>query len=459
MSKEKVYDIVIIGGGPAGSSLAYMLSRRNMYSIAVIEGRPWESVWGKPCGNAIGAHHFTKDRFFELPDEAIKQKVRGVEIYSPMENAVLKVYGEGYIIDRTKLGQYLLKSSIDKGVDVYLSSHAKKIVLKDGKIEGVEATIKNDSYYLKAKIVVDASGSSGILRTRLPSELPVSEPLDPKDSDLAFREILSLEEEIERPDFIRIYLNQVIAPGGYWWLFPEGKNEVNLGLGVQNGVNNPDPREQYKNYLRNRLEAKRVSKVLSSAGAIVPTRRPLDSMVWNGLVVIGDSAFTVNPVHGGGMGYSIESAYCATVGINSAFESGDFSARGLWSTNKCYMPRLGAKQGALELLRIFLQKLTNEELQFVMEKGIVSEDDVDSLSRSAELKHNVISNVQTYISDLLKAIKSLTRPSLLLKLKKLANNMENIKRLYSDYPDDPSQIEAWRSKVRGLINSFKEEIH
>lgn len=458
MVNELKYDIVIIGGGPSGSSVAYYLSKKKMYKIALIEARTWENVWGKPCGNAIGAHHFSEGRFIQLPTHVIKQEINGVEIYSPKEDVVLRVYGKGYIIDRTRLGQYLLKSSQDYGVDVFLSSHARKLIVKDGKVEGVEATIKNENVVIKGMVIIDASGSSGALRTKLPSDLPVSEPLDPKDSDLAFREILILENEIDRPDFIRIYLNQEIAPGGYWWLFPEGKNEMNLGLGVQNGVGNPDPRTMYRSYLIERAKTYGIIGVKSSAGAIVPTRRPLDSLVWNGFVVIGDSAFTVNPVHGGGMGYSIESAYCASIGIDEAFERGDFTLNGLWKTNVCYMRNVGAKQAALELLRIFLQKLSDAELQFVMEKGIVREEDVDILSRRGELTSGIISQLQSSIGDLVKILKSLTRPSLLLKLKKLSDNMDEIKRLYREYPEDPNSIDIWRNNVGQLISTFNREI-
>jgi geranylgeranyl reductase family protein len=457
MLNELKYDILIIGGGPAGSSLAYFLSRKNMYRIALVEGKPWKDVWGKPCGNAIGAHHFAERGLVEPPSEAIKQVVNGVEIYSPREDVVLRAYGKGFIIDRTRFGQYLLKASMDKGVEVFLSSHAKKLLIENNEVVGAQAVIDGGEKIIHAKIVIDATGAASPLRKQLPPHLPVAEQLDPRDSDLAFREILEIGQDIERPDFIRIYLDQNVAPGGYWWYFPEGRNQVNLGLGVQNGVNNPDPRTQYRKFLLARKDVQPVLKVISSAGAIVPTRRPLDSLVWNRYIVIGDAAFTVNPVHGGGMGYAIESAYCSSLAIDHAFEKSDFTVNGLWETNTCYMPNIGAKQAALEVVRYFLQKLSNEELQFIMEKKIVSEEDVDILSRKAELKSDVIANIQGALSDLGKLFRGLKKPSLLMKLKKLSDYMEEMKKLYRNYPSTPNGLDAWRESVKALVESYRRE--
>lgn len=451
------YDVLIIGGGPAGSSLSFFLSKRNSYKIALIEGKPWKDVWSKPCGNAIGAHHFSERGLAEPPSDAIKQVVNGVEIYSPREDVVLKAYGKGYIIDRTRFGQYLLKASMDKGVEVFFSSHAKKLLIENNKVVGAQVFINGKETTINAKIVVDATGATAPLRKQLPSQLPVAEQLDPRDSDLAFREILEIGQDIERPDFIRIYLDQNVAPGGYWWYFPEGRNQVNLGLGVQHGVNNPDPRTLYKKFLLTRKDVQPVLRVISSAGAIVPTRRPLDSLVWNGYIVIGDAAFTVNPVHGGGMGYAIESAYCSSLAVDEAFEKNDLSVNGLWRTNTCYMPNIGAKQAALEVVRFFLQKLSNEELQFIMEKRIVSEEDVDILSRKAELKSDVIANIQNAFSDLGKLIRGLKKPSLLMKLKRLSDFMEEMKKLYRNYPEKPEGLDSWRRSVQALVESYRKE--
>ncbi|MEM3285747.1 MAG: digeranylgeranylglycerophospholipid reductase, partial [Fervidicoccaceae archaeon] len=440
------YDIIIVGAGPAGSTLAYILSTKKSYKVAIFDTRSWEDLWGKPCGNAIGAHHFTELGIPSPRADEIKQKIRGISIYSPTERNVFTVYGEGYIIDRNKLGNRLLKDAVNNGVEFYPHTHAVRPIVSEGFVRGIETSSSDGKKEYLANVVVDASGTAGVLKRSLPREWPVSEQLDPKDSDIAFREIVELDYEVRNKDIIRIYLNQDIAPGGYWWFFPEGGNRANIGLGVQGGMGYPSPMSIYNSKLLKRPDISRRRVVLSSQGASVPTRRPIDSLVWNGFIVIGDAAFTVNPVHGGGMGYAMIAAYWAAQGIEKAHEKGRFSAFDMWETNLGYMRMIGAKQASLELTRIFLQNLSDRDLEFIMERRIVDEEDVDILGRKGELREGSIERAMRIIDDFFKVLKLSSRPSLLLKLRLLQSYMNKMKLFYLNYPKSPSGLREWQEK-------------
>lgn len=455
---QEKYDVVIAGAGPAGSTLAYLLSAQKSYRVAVFDTRSWEDLWGKPCGNAIGAHHFSELGIPSPRGDEIKQVVRGISIYSPSESHVFTVYGEGYIIDRNKLGNRLLRDAVNGGVEFFPKTHVLKPLLENGKVAGVEVSDGSGKREVKASVVVDATGTAGVLKRHLPREWPVAEQLDPKDSDVAFREIVELDYEVPNKDIIRIYLNQQIAPGGYWWFFPEGDNRANIGLGVQGGMGHPSPMSIYMSRLMQRPEVSRRKRVISSMGASVPTRRPIDSLVWNGFIVIGDAAFTVNPVHGGGMGYAMIAAYWAARGIEKAHEAGSFSASDLWEANTGYMKMIGAKQASLELTRIFLQNLSDRDLEFIMEKRIVSEEDVDILGRKGELREGSIERAMRIVDDFFKILKISSRPSLLLKLRTLQAFMSRMKSLYMSYPSSPAGLRAWKESVEELRREFLREI-
>ncbi|MEB3844471.1 MAG: geranylgeranyl reductase family protein [Desulfurococcales archaeon] len=454
MAKTLKYDVVIVGLGPAGSSLAYFLKDSGL-KVAGIDLVDWDGLWGKPCGDAIGEHHFDETGLPKPEGEAMRNRVVGIDVYSPREDVKLRVKGYGYIIDRNAYGRGLVKAAMDKGVDVWLKTFVKRPLIEDGRLIGVEARGPNgEDLVFRGKVTVDATGTSSVIRRRLPREWPVNEKLKPTDANIAYRKIVDLDHEIEDYQYIRIYVNMSIAPGGYWWFFPEGPTSVNVGLGVQGGRGYPSPKQIFEEKLANRPELKGIVRVKADAGAMVPTRRPANTLAWDGFIGIGDNGFTVNPVHGGGMGYAMVAAKYASQAIVEAFEAGDFSRYGpLWKTNTLYMRSIGARQAALDIFRIYLQTLTDEEIEWGLKNGVVKADDAYVISSEGELKANLS------VLDTAKVLaRMLKRPSMLLQLRTVGNYMKKAKNLYLSYPESPDKLGEWVSSVEELYKEFKGKL-
>ena len=456
MVKRLDYDVVVVGLGPAGSSLVYKL-RNSGLRVAGIDLVDIDRIWGKPCGDAIGKHHFEENGMPEPTGEALAQVVEGIDIYSPSEETRLRVAGKGYMINRNAYGRMLLEEAAKKGVDIYLKTYVNKVVMENGRLVGVGAKdYKNEELLFTGKVIVDATGSSGVLRRKLPKEWPVHELLKPVDMNIAYRRIVRLGVEIEDPEYIRIYVNQEIAPGGYWWLFPKSKEVANIGLGVQGGRGYKHPKAIYDEILMKRPDVGSQKEVYADAGAAVPTRRPANTLVWDNFIGIGDNGFTVNPVHGGGMGYAMTAANYAAQSIIEAFEAGDFSRYGpLWKTNLLYMRGLGAKQAGLDIFRIYLQELGNDEIEWALKNGVMRAEHAYDTSVSGELKADF--SVLERLNLLLRGIRS-GRLSMLLELRRVADYMKKVKELYAQYPENPDDLQPWVARVEDLYKQYKKEI-
>jgi geranylgeranyl reductase family protein len=450
--KSAEYDVLIIGLGIAGASLAWKLSQSNLKVLA-IDSKPWNRFGDKPCGDAISKEHFDNLGMPYPQGKELEEKVEGIKLYSPDMKTVWTVKGEGFEIDSPSYVQRLTKEARDRGVEILDLTTAMKPIIVGNKVEGAVLFNRrtNETIEAKAKITVDATGYSTSFRSKLPFEFPVTESLDDKDADVAYREVLNSKDEIDEYPYLRIFITQKASPGGYWWYFPKGPNKVNVGLGIQGGMGYPSIHEFYNKYVDYYAPDIDKKRLLVKGGALVPTRRPLATIVWDGVAVIGDSAFTVNPVHGGGKGSAMISAYCVGKAILNAFENNDFSAKGLWNANECYIERYGAKQASLDLFRRFLQKLSDDEINYGMSRKVIREEDLLEASANGDLQLSTAEKA-------MRAIMALGKPSLLFKLKTVAEYMKKVKDVYKRFPAEPNGLMKWKYSVDSIILEFNKAL-
>ena len=446
-SSDNRYDVIIVGAGVAGATAAYLLAQKN-FRVLLVDSKPFERAGDKPCGDAIGKHHFEELGLRPPSGDELDGYVRGIYLYSPSEEVVLRVEGEGFEINRVRFTQRLIREAVDRGVEYMGSAKVSEPVIESGFVRGVKILKENSKITAYANVVIEASGNSRSILQRLPSDWPIVETLDPRDSNIAYREIRRLRRDIEDPEYIRIYVSNRIAPGGYWWDFPKSKyrNITNIGLGIQGGMGYGHPRDYLYKYVLTR-ELYKDSEVIEAGGALVPTRRPLLTMTWNGIIAIGDAAFTVNPVHGGGKGSAMLAAKAAAIAISKAYETQDFSAKGLWIMNKLYHEFYGAKQASLDLFRIFLQRLSDDDIEYGLRKRIMRESDLYETSSTGVIKRSVFDKLERVLAGL-------GRPSLLIKLAQVAHYMEKIRELYSRYPERPEDLDKWKVELMSLYEEF-----
>ena len=443
----KRFDVIVVGAGTGGCSAAKTVADAGL-AVCLIDRKREEEIGEKVCGDAIGKHHFD-DLGLDYPaGEELERRMIGVRIYSPDREHTFDVKGEklyGFIINRRLFGQRLLENAINAGATLLESTHALEPIIRDHFVTGVSAKNLKTGGKVKllGQVVVDASGYSAVLRKKLPPEIGVEARIDIEDVVVVYREIRELKEQVADPNFCEIYLSQEWAPGGYSWFFAEGGKKVNVGLGVAMSNNFPNPKDQfYENMLSMPLFDG--SSIINAGTWYDPTRRPLDCMTGNGIVIVGDAACQVNPIHGGGMGPSMRGGACAGETIVEAIEKGDVSRDGLWHYNNRYTHSYGAKQAGLDVFRILLQGLGDEGLNYVMEHRLITEEDLLEASMGGDARINITEKT-------LRVFRGLRKLGLLKKLSEAANLLKRMRQHYENYPISPQGFDAWKRETQSMV--------
>jgi len=445
--------VLVVGAGTAGCVAAKTVAEKGL-KVCLIDNKKREDIGAKICGDALGEHHF-KTLGLEKPQgDELEKRIEGVKIFSPDMKAVFTIEDKdfvGYILNRRLFGQWLLKRAIDKGALLMDSTQFLEPILDSGFVVG--GKVKNSAgktIRLMSKVVIDASGFIGAVRQKLPAEMGIENTIENEDVEACYREIRQLKQENENTKYCEIYLNSTATPGGYTWIFPKRGAKVNVGLGICMRGKFPNPKTQLYAHVLSKPQFEG-SLLLNGGAWWDPTRRPLDNMVGNGVMLTGDAASLVNPIHGGGIGPSMLSGFYAGNKISEALDNGEPTQAALWGYNRMYMDSYGKKQASLDIFRMFLLSSNDEDLNYGMNCELITEKDVLKASMGDEFHLNITEAAT-------RVFRGRKRLGFLKKLKTTVDMMREVKAHYDAYPTSPEKFEVWRLKTLKLIEQGKKKL-
>ena len=446
------FDVLVVGAGTAGCLAAKTAAEKGL-KVCIIDSKNKENIGAKICGDALGEHHLKTLGLEKPKGDELEKKIEGVQIFSPDLNTVFTIEDKdfvGYILNRRLFGQWLLNKAIDKGALLMESTQFLEPVFDGGFVVGGKVKSAGKTIQLMSKVVVDASGFAGAVRQKLPNEMGIENKIENEDVEACYREIRQLKQEDENTKYCEIYLNSEVAPGGYTWIFPKRGAKVNVGLGICMRGKFPNPKKQLYKHILSKPQFEG-SLLLSGGAWWDPTRRPLDNMVGNGVILTGDAASLVNPIHGGGIGPSMLSGFFAGKKIAEALEDGEPTQSSLWGYNRMYMDSYGKKQASLDIFRMFLISSNDEDLNYGMNYKLVTENDVLKASMGDEFHLNVTEAAT-------RVFRGRKRLGFLRKLKTTIDMMRQVRVHYDVYPNAPEDFEAWRLKTVELIELGKKKL-
>ena len=351
MARDYDYEVVNVGGGPAGLSAGWAAAR-NGARIAVLER---EEAIGQSVRTS-GVTWIREARSFGIPPEYYNP-IKNYAFYSP-NNEIFKSSREYEVavLDVRKTYQHLAYEAAGAGADIFLRTNVTDVISRDGRIEGVRATSLKEEVVFRAKAVIDASGFYSV----------VGRAAGVATQWKRFGAGAEYEAYVEKVDPETWYLmvGQRYSPAGYAWVFPLGKNRVRIGVGVGKPESQADATQRLVELLESR------PRPLDGLGRIVPVEFhygliPNEGLratsVSDGLILVGDSAGQANPLVLEGIRYAIEFGRKAGEVAATAARSGDSSKRALKPYEDFVKKAVGSKIASAVKVQYRWLGLSDEE--------------------------------------------------------------------------------------------------
>jgi digeranylgeranylglycerophospholipid reductase len=331
------YDVVVVGSGPAGSVTARFAAEAGA-KVLIIERR---AEVGVPvlCGEGISQK---VDHFKVLEGKRwIATKMEGARVFSP-NGTTITLSAEyagnetGYVVYRDIFDQELVRGAIKKGADIMLDTNAVGLLKKEGTTKGVIAQHFDKTFEINADIVVGADG----VESRIGKWAGIQTTLKPYDLETCIQYTMTnIEWNSPYCDF---YLGKKLAPGGYVWVFPKGKDVVNVGIGILASLSESGKAKQLLDkFIAAHPELKKGQPLRVLTGAD-PVAEPIQS-VQDNLLLVGDAARQVDPITGGGLMHAIEAGKYAGQTIGKAVEKQSFTAQTLSEYETLWKEAFGKK--------------------------------------------------------------------------------------------------------------------
>jgi len=474
------YDVIVAGGGLTGTVAAQSISHYSNQNLSILSidrnpemfpGRKSNPGW--TCGDACSkeAVDFMTERI-KIPwtSPEIEHDVKGVMAFSPDKETAIPFDGDGYMLNRQKLPEIQNARTKKMGVNFDFEINLTGLIYDGQQVIGVQG-INNKTrqpYKKTAKVVVDATGVTSMLRNQLQNSTKIERKIDRRDLESTGRHIMYFENgekdltEFD-PDYCIIHLDQDIAPGGYGWVFPKGDNKVNIGLGVEKSIldqrnkrlgkkdNVASLMEEYlqrNKAIKNPKLSQDPEDIHNNTGVFqVSERRQNDCMVSGGYILVGDSAWMPKPIAAGGIGPALIAGTILGKNVVDAIEANDVTEKGLWQYNLDFIEEYGYKTAGLELFRRLVQTLTNEQISYGM-KHFLGNVDVEAISKG---EHPDFSGL-TKLGMIIRGAMNKTVAS---GLKYTSEQNQWLVKHYRNYPKEPSGFEEWnKSLLKTLDESF-----
>ena len=368
--------ILVAGAGHGGLSAAAILAK-NGYSVTVLEKNSRETL-GHDWHDCMDIPAFI---FADIPVPPEEDFKRGLHMcyFNPKKTVKLNMDGGPGVsqsncisIDRRVLLKHLTAHCENMGVSFIFGADIKKAITSGMRVTGVKAVINGEEKEFPADMVIDAAGMYSPVRMSLPEEFGIQKNFHDDDIIEIFRAYYeNTDGFISDPNYSVFFYN--CKKPGLDWVITE-KDYIDVLIGKFGSLSDKETDESLED-LRKIYPGMGKEIIRGGTKVRIPLSKTLPMLVADSYALVGDSAGMTVPMNGSGIDLSIQAGKLLATAIMASEKKG-YRKEDLWKYQYRYFTLFGNSLVSISILRRFLGAVTAEDIDFFLEKGILSEKEI-----------------------------------------------------------------------------------